>query len=1470
MIRLGGARGVLVAVLAVLLATSPALGQSEPETPQPDTTEPSEGDSSGDGEEAFDCDAIVTEGGWSESEFLQVLDCLLDRPATSGGGVGELGTPPTKTGPGRVGRSSGACGDVSVRYEVQQYLPRRGFFGFVREHLRIYLAELLCADGSPAVGYATGLQIIRGPGSGGFSSWCWVLRGGRVEEVRTSSANGCPSYDIATSDFGGVLAHLHRVNGSNDRSFRQVVMWADLDRDGRHDAGEPYDLTFSPDDGQSDRFAARGVAGPRLVRSGGLAEQVVRFADPADVSLAGVRVGAEVVSGPSTRATVSCFAQGRGGVSVVIRPSDCTTDGNGGVRLSWRLGAVSRDLHRQDLDVLRVYIDENANGRFDGSEPFRYLTQRIAKPINYVALGDSYSAGEHGLPAAQLPGEGYFDTKPADLECRRWTQAYSQVLDGYLQGTDLTVGLYACTGAITYNIHDPRVTSTRLHSETDRPSAAVPEQFPDVLPALPDPNWEPRQAVSLADAHALRSVDMVTITIGGNDLGFGPVVHKCVDPRSVSDCSADDQTITFDALEERLSAVLAQVKSAAPGSAIFVLGYPYHAPTLVSIPVCTELGLVPLLTEGIDSPVGGFFAGLVYETLSTLSTLFDDGPLDVTQSELGFLRRSAITLNDRLEAASRKVGVHFVEVAHATASTSGAESFDGHFPCGNKEAWLYGVAAESESDDAFPTSDRSFHPTRAGHAAYARLLAQFIRNAVDRGAELTEAGLPGNPAPDPSGGSTTTGSAVGGASDATAQQSTGDASVSRVFLVARRQTPVASGCGVSFAAPGDQLELTASGFAASSSVTFTVAGAKLSGTALSGLSIPAATTDGDGDLSVVWAVPTAPAAGVDAVPRAYMIEASGTDASSGQVVARLLQPIVAYPGTKPCAVDDAATTTVGRSVRIPLLSNDVAPEGGSLDVTSVQVTPTGGGSFAVSSTDGSATFTPDPGFVGDVATQYWVFDDSGVGVSGDVTVTVNAGCTITGAAGVTNIDGTDGDDVICVSDSGDREAFHIIDAKAGNDVIIAGDGVDWIRGGPGRDTIYGRDGADRIDGGPGSDTVYGGGDFDTIYSDDLTDVVRDDAGGFEIILAAPVPQNSAPVAADDTEHAATGETLLLDVLGNDFDADGNLDASTLTITQAPTAGAAQIVTSDDLGAHVSYTAAGTAGADTFTYQICDHRGDCATAQVTVTVGTTHCTIVGTAGDDTLRGTSGADVICGLAGNDTIYGLDGDDILIGGPGDDTIYGGNETRIGINDGDDTLFGGPGDDTLYGGNGDDTLWGGPGDDTLEGNRRDDTLVGGAGDDSLNGGGEDDTLWGGPGNDTLEGHADDDALHGGLGDDTLEGGNGDDTLRGGPGNDTLTGHAGNDTLWGDVGDDTLHGNTQNDTLRGGPGHDTLHGGGHNDHLHGNSGDDTLNGNSGNDHLWGGPDSDTLHGGNGTDYLNGGTGTDTCTQGETNAQCAN
>lgn len=73
------------------------------------------------------------------------------------------------------------------------------------------------------------------------------------------------------------------------------------------------------------------------------------------------------------------------------------------------------------------------------------------------------------------------------------------------------------------------------------------------------------------------------------------------------------------------------------------------------------------------------------------------------------------------------------------------------------------------------------------------------------------------------------------------------------------------------------------------------------------------------------------------------------------------------------------------------------------------------------------------------------------------------------------------------------------------------------------------------------------------------------------------------------------------------------------------------------------------------------------------------------------------------------------------------------------------------------------------------------------------------------------------------MTGGSADDTINGKGGNDTLSGLGGNDILTGAGGADYLYGNEGNDKLNGGAGNDRLFGGSGNDILIGGTGSDTY-----------------------------------------------
>jgi lysophospholipase L1-like esterase len=137
---------------------------------------------------------------------------------------------------------------------------------------------------------------------------------------------------------------------------------------------------------------------------------------------------------------------------------------------------------------------------------------------NYVALGDSYSSGV---------GTGSYTL---DAACKRSMYAYPYLYTQQHPGTSLT--FVACSGAKTSDLLAKQI-----------------------------------QAVTTATT-------LVTVTIGGNDIGFANLIYQC----TVADCSAalDSTTANLEStLGNALDTVYNTVKSRAASNAkIIVLGYP--------------------------------------------------------------------------------------------------------------------------------------------------------------------------------------------------------------------------------------------------------------------------------------------------------------------------------------------------------------------------------------------------------------------------------------------------------------------------------------------------------------------------------------------------------------------------------------------------------------------------------------------------------------------------------------------------------------------------------------------------------------------------------------------------------------------------------------------------------------------------------------------------------------------------------
>jgi lysophospholipase L1-like esterase len=171
-----------------------------------------------------------------------------------------------------------------------------------------------------------------------------------------------------------------------------------------------------------------------------------------------------------------------------------------------------------------------------------------------LALGDSYSSGEGA-------GEYQPGTDGGDNSCHRSRNAWPAAL-AEQRGLTALPSL-ACSGATLTDLMSGRARS----------------------------NQPERRVSQLARMSAKATV--VTVTIGGNDLGFRSILESCI----AADCvdryhrpTGDVLDARIDGLARRLPAAYRAIQSAAPRARVFVVDYPELFPE--GEPNCAALGRI--------------------------------------------------------------------------------------------------------------------------------------------------------------------------------------------------------------------------------------------------------------------------------------------------------------------------------------------------------------------------------------------------------------------------------------------------------------------------------------------------------------------------------------------------------------------------------------------------------------------------------------------------------------------------------------------------------------------------------------------------------------------------------------------------------------------------------------------------------------------------------------------------------------
>jgi hypothetical protein len=163
-----------------------------------------------------------------------------------------------------------------------------------------------------------------------------------------------------------------------------------------------------------------------------------------------------------------------------------------------------------------------------------------ASAANYTALGDSYASGP------LIPNQSL-----SPLGCLRSDHNYAH-LTAAAKGLTLTD--VSCSGATTANMTE---------SQNVEPGPANPPQFNGLS----------------------ASTNVVSVQIGGNDIGFSEVIENCINPFSTP-CQNKYDAGGHDQLAERIAntapkvaAVLQGIHTRAPNARVYLMNYPDILPT---------------------------------------------------------------------------------------------------------------------------------------------------------------------------------------------------------------------------------------------------------------------------------------------------------------------------------------------------------------------------------------------------------------------------------------------------------------------------------------------------------------------------------------------------------------------------------------------------------------------------------------------------------------------------------------------------------------------------------------------------------------------------------------------------------------------------------------------------------------------------------------------------------------------------
>lgn len=295
----------------------------------------------------------------------------------------------------------------------------------------------------------------------------------------------------------------------------------------------------------------------------------------------------------------------------------------------------------------------------------------ITSMTDYIGLGDSYTSGEGAFNYQS-------GTDTEDNMCHQSVHAYPALLTRNLF-TSAGGHSIACSGA---RINDLGNGSDSYGGQTRNglPLSTLKTDRPSFLESI-ETSFLPGYVAQQRFVKRWQP-EIITVSIGGNDIGFGDILEQCVIPK-VSRHHSD--STCFNTFEDRVevknlvdrtvsrwTALFKQLKAASPATQIYTIGYPDVIDDTGNCAINVKLG----------------------------------------KSELVFAKELVAYINERVEKSANDAGVAYIDISRALV---------GHRLCETKS---HNVAVNglTAGRDSFVFGRESYHPNALGH----QLIAQEI------------------------------------------------------------------------------------------------------------------------------------------------------------------------------------------------------------------------------------------------------------------------------------------------------------------------------------------------------------------------------------------------------------------------------------------------------------------------------------------------------------------------------------------------------------------------------------------------------------------------------------------------------------------------------------------------------------------------------------------------------------------------